>query len=63
MYLVEGVNASTLFSLGCFAFAASFVVAIVWSIVKEDVQGGFAIRAYVLTFLLFVGGVRKAIIQ
>lgn len=59
LQLAEGTDMLTLFGYGCGAFVVALIVAITWSVTKNDVQGGFAIATYVLAFLLFVGGVGR----
>ncbi|KEY68892.1 hypothetical protein S7711_03825 [Stachybotrys chartarum IBT 7711] len=54
--LVEGVDSFLMFLYGCAVFTIAAVVAISWSIAKDDVQGGFAISMFILAFLLFIGG-------
>lgn len=60
---VEGLNWFTVFLCGCLGFMAALVSAIVWSVVRSDVQGGFAIAAFMLAFLCFCLGIARTEIQ
>lgn len=57
---VEGMNWSVLFLCGSLGFAAALVFAVVWSTVRGDIQGGFAIAGFMLAFLGFCLGVARA---
>ncbi|KAL7626544.1 hypothetical protein AAE478_003316 [Parahypoxylon ruwenzoriense] len=57
LQLAEGVDPFLLFCYGCAAFAVALTVAIIWSTLRDDVQGGFAIAGFVLAFFMFCGGV------
>jgi hypothetical protein len=59
---VEGVDWSAVFVTGCFGFLVCLVVAICWSAAKRDVQGGFGIASFLLTFLCFCIGILHYII-
>ncbi|KAI3318876.1 hypothetical protein HD806DRAFT_526054 [Xylariaceae sp. AK1471] len=54
---VEGVNWWAVFVTGCLGFLVCLIVAISWSVAKGDVQGGFGIASFLLTFLIFCGGI------
>lgn len=56
---VEGLNWFAIFLCGCVGFLAALLLAMVWSIVKSDVQGGFAIVGFVLAFLGFCVGIAR----
>lgn len=60
---VEGLNWFTIFISGCLGFFGALVLAMAWSIVRHDVQGGFAIAGFVLAFLAFCLGIAKTEIQ
>jgi hypothetical protein len=51
--LVEGVNTPAVFICGCLGFIAIFLVAILWSCLRGDVQGAFGIASVLLSFHLF----------
>ena len=57
LQLVEGMEWLLFFILGCAGFLLCLLVAVVWSAVRGDVQGGFAIGGFLLAFLIFCGGV------
>ncbi|VUC28994.1 unnamed protein product [Clonostachys rosea] len=61
MHLVEGADTFLIFCFGLGAFAIALVVALAWSIIKSDVQGGFAISVFVLSLLLFIGNAGRTI--
>ncbi|OTB16983.1 hypothetical protein K445DRAFT_316508, partial [Daldinia sp. EC12] len=54
---VEGVDYFMLFLFGCVGFLISTIIAVAWSAIKQDVQSGFGIGAFVFTFTLFCGGI------
>jgi hypothetical protein len=56
MQLAEGVSAWLLFWSGCAAFGVALAVAVGWSVLRGDVQGGFAIAGFLVAFLLFCVG-------
>lgn len=53
---IEGINYAAVFLCGCAAFIICAMVAAIWSVVMRDVQGGFGIGAFLLTFLVFCVG-------
>lgn len=61
--VVEGLNWFTVFLCGCFGFTAALVSAVIWSVVRGDVQGGFAIAGFMLAFLGFCLGIVRTEIQ
>lgn len=48
--LVKGLNWLVIFLFGCMGFSAALVSSIVWSVVRNDVHGGFAIAGFMLAF-------------
>lgn len=60
---VEGLNWFIVFLCGCLGFTTALIMAIVWSVVRSDVQGGFAIAAFMLAFLGFCLGIARTEIQ
>lgn len=60
---VEGLNWFTIFLCGCMGFLAALLSAIIWSVVRNDVQGGFAIAGFMLAFLGFCLGIARLEIQ
>ncbi|KAI1804824.1 hypothetical protein F4811DRAFT_518549 [Daldinia bambusicola] len=52
---VECVDYFMLFMFGCVCFLACSIVAVVWSAIKQDVQGGVGIGAFIFAFTLFCG--------
>jgi hypothetical protein len=64
LQFVEGVDYLAVFLCGCVGFMLCSFAAIVWSVVARDVQSGFAIGGFLLTFILFCfGGLYTAILQ
>lgn len=51
--LIEGLNLYSVFVLASVGFALALVPAMYWSIVKDDIQSGFTISGYILTFVGF----------
>ena len=60
LQFVEGMNWFVVFIYGCIGFSLSLVVAVVWATVKGDIQGAFAMAAFMITFLLFCGGIARS---
>lgn len=56
---IEGVDWFVVFLCGCVVFTLAFIFAVVWSIVRRDIQGGFAIAGFMLAFLGFCFGVTQ----
>lgn len=54
---VEGLNTFLFFICGCGGFLLCFLVALAWTIAKDDIQGGFGLGAFLLTFMAFCGGI------
>ncbi|KAH8205273.1 hypothetical protein TruAng_000520 [Truncatella angustata] len=52
----EGIDTFIFFLCGCLGFLVCLVVALVWTATKGDVQGGFGIGAFLLSFMVFCGG-------
>jgi hypothetical protein len=57
LQLAEGMEWFFFFVLGCGGFVACLLVAVVWSVARDDVQGGFSIGGFLLAFLVFCGGI------
>lgn len=57
--LVEGLDLFLVFVLGCVGFAFSLVIAMYWSIAKNDIQSGFTICGYILSFIVFCIGIAQ----
>ena len=60
---VEGVDTFVLFLCGCVCFVSCLVVAVTWTVVKDDVQGGFGIGGFLLAFMTFCVGLAYSSIQ
>lgn len=43
---VEGLDLFVVFVIGCVGFAAALVVALAWSIMRQDLQSGFAMAGF-----------------
>ncbi|KAI0545854.1 hypothetical protein F4679DRAFT_559546, partial [Xylaria curta] len=54
---VEGVNWYAVFVSGFLGFLFCLLFAVAWSAAKGDVQGGFGIASFLLTFFVFCGGI------
>ncbi|KAI0857312.1 hypothetical protein F4860DRAFT_490180 [Xylaria cubensis] len=54
---VEGVNWYAVFVSGLLGFVFCLLFAVAWSAAKGDVQGGFGIASFLLTFFVFCGGI------
>lgn len=52
----EGIDPFVFFLCGCVGFLICLLAALAWTIGKGDVQGGFGIGAFLLSFTLFCGG-------
>lgn len=57
--IVEGIDWFVVFLYGCVRFTLALIFAVVWSIVRSDVQGGFAIAGFMLAFLGFCFGITQ----
>ncbi|KAL6406771.1 hypothetical protein AUP68_09576 [Ilyonectria robusta] len=44
---VESLNGYAIFICGCLGFALCLLASILWTVLKNDVQGGFAVGAFV----------------
>ncbi|KAI3558400.1 hypothetical protein CABS03_02440 [Colletotrichum abscissum] len=56
MQFVETPNELYVFMFGCAGFLLCLAISVTWTLVKSDVQGGFAIGGFALAFTLFCGG-------
>lgn len=52
---VEGLDSLRFFVCGCGGFVLSLLTGIIWTVLQDDVQGGFGIGAFLLTFVVFCG--------
>jgi hypothetical protein len=59
----EGIDWFVFFVSGCIGFVLCLILAIAWSAVKGDIQGGFAIAGFLLAFITFCGGVAHSEIR
>ena len=55
----EGMNWFVIFIYGCLGFAMALVAAIVWAVIRADVQGAFAIAGFLIAFLMFCAGIPR----
>lgn len=58
--LVEGMDSFAVFLCGCVGFASALILAIAWSAVRGDIQGGFAIAGFTIAFLGFCLGIARS---
>ncbi|KAI3551927.1 hypothetical protein CSPX01_00603 [Colletotrichum filicis] len=56
MQFMETPNELYAFMFGCAGFLLCLAISVTWTLVKSDVQGGFAIGGFALAFTLFCGG-------
>jgi len=54
---IEGIDTLMLFCFGTFGFAICLLIATTWTVVRQDIQGGFGIGGFLLAFILFCVGV------
>ncbi|KAK1673385.1 hypothetical protein BDP55DRAFT_670079 [Colletotrichum godetiae] len=54
---VESLNELYVFLFGCVGFLVCLGISVTWTVIHDDIQGGFAIGGFVLAFILFCGGV------
>ncbi len=60
LQFVEGLDLTKLWVSGFIGFMISIMFGIAWSILKDDMQSGFAVAACMLTGLLFTTGMVQA---
>ena len=60
LHFVEGLDITKLWVLGFIGFVISIMFGIAWSIIKDDIQSGFAVAACMLTGLLLTTGMVQA---
>ena len=60
LHFVEGLDVAKLWVLGFIGFIISIMFGIAWSMIKDDMQSGFAVAACMLTGLLFTTGMVQA---
>lgn len=53
----ETLNGMYVLAFGCIGFFLCLVISVVYTLMKDDIQGGFAIGGFVLAILLFCGGI------
>lgn len=63
VHFTEGVNWVALFAYGCIGFSCALIFAVAWSIVRGDIQSGFAIGSFMVTFVGFCLGIARTEIQ
>ncbi|RYC54366.1 hypothetical protein CHU98_g11840 [Xylaria longipes] len=54
---VEGVDWYAVFVLGCLGFLFCLLFVVAWAAARGDVQGGFGIASFLLTFFIFCAGI------
>ncbi|KAI8947002.1 hypothetical protein F4801DRAFT_562481 [Xylaria longipes] len=54
---VEGVDWYAVFVSGCLGFLFCLLFAVAWAAARGDVQGGFGIASFLLTFFIFCAGI------
>ena len=60
LHFVEGLDVMKLWVWGFIGFMMSIMFGIAWSMIKDDMQSGFAVAACMLTGLLFTTGMVQA---
>lgn len=63
LHFTEGMEWLVFFAYGCLGFGACLLLAVVWSAVLGDVQGGFSIAGFLLAFLVFCGGIAHSAVH
>ena len=63
IYFVEGLHWTKLWWLGLAGLAASIAFGAAWSVVKDDVQGGFGVTACMMVALTFTTGILQAALE
>lgn len=59
----EGINGRALFAYGCIGFFCALVFSVAWSMARDDIQSGFAIGGFIVTFLGFCLAIARLEIQ
>ncbi|OTB04211.1 hypothetical protein M426DRAFT_321063 [Hypoxylon sp. CI-4A] len=52
----EGVDIFMFFLYGCAGFLVCLAAALIWTTIRNDIQGGTGLGAFLLTFMVFCGG-------
>ena len=60
LHFVEGLDVAKLWICGFIGFMTSIMFGIAWSMIKDDIQSGFAVAACMLTGLFFTTGMVQA---
>ncbi|KAK2598817.1 hypothetical protein N8I77_012204 [Diaporthe amygdali] len=63
VHFTEGINWFALFTCGCIGFTGALVFAVAWSTARGDIQSGFAIGGFIVTFMLFCLGIARTEIE
>lgn len=63
VHFTEGVDWVALFAYGCIGFSCALVFSVAWSIARGDIQSGFAVGSFMLTFVGFCLGIARTEIQ
>lgn len=63
VHFTEGVDWVVLFAYGCIGFSSALVFAMAWSIARGDIQSGFAVGSFMVTFVGFCLGIARTEIQ
>lgn len=63
IHLVESLDRAKLCSVGLVGFIASVMFGVLWSIYRNDVQGGFGVSACMMVILTFVLGIVQATLE
>ena len=58
---MTGIDEFKLFALGLIGTLASMIFGIVWSVVRQDIQGGFAVAGFLFTLFAFAIASLKAL--
>lgn len=59
----EGVDWVALFACGLVGFLCALVFSAAWSIVRGDIQSGFAMGSFMVPFVIFCLGIAQTEIQ
>lgn len=56
MALAEELDPFLFFLYGCVGFLVCSAVALIWTVINNDIQGGFGVGGFLLGFMVFCGG-------
>ena len=63
LQFVEGISKGRVFCFGLICSIISTIIGVVWAAKKDDVQGGFALAAYIMMIFVFALGSLQAVFE